>query len=83
VRAKLSRRLGAPGRTFDRGTFGGDPAADIRAETVARLSEWTVPGGIVRAGVPRRLDGAVRVEAQFRATFPPPRDSLWSIDAVR
>lgn len=83
VRAELSRRLGSPARTFDRGVFGGDPAADIRAETVARLSEWSAPGGTIRAGVPRRLDGTVRVEVQYRTSFPPPRDSLWSVEAVR
>ena len=56
---------------------------DINTKTLIRVMEWDTPTGIIRFGIPRRCDGQVRMEIQQRQSFPPPSETLWSIEAVR
>ncbi len=83
VRQSLIRELGTPSRTFDEGAFSPDFVQDVNDQRFIRISEWQTATGTIRFGIPRRLDGQVRMEIQHARTFPPLRDTLWSVEAVR
>jgi hypothetical protein len=83
LRTALLDRLGAPAVAFEEGTLGPTFVADLNAGRVVRVMEWQAAGGRVRLGIPRRLDGEVRIELQHAAGFAPPREASWSLEAVR
>ncbi|MCC6144255.1 MAG: hypothetical protein IT368_10660 [Candidatus Hydrogenedentes bacterium] len=84
IRQLLIRQLGNPGRTYDKGEFGPDFPNSVNAQQLIRLTEWMLPdGSTVRFGIPRRLDGEVRMEIQHARKFPPPTDTRWSVESVR
>jgi len=84
VRKALIETLGAPTRSFSEGDFGPAFAAEVNAQRFINVTEWdTREGTTIRFGVPRRLDGQVRMEVQHARRFASPRDTLWSADAIR
>ncbi len=83
VRSILLDRYGTPTNFYERGTVSRNLVSDIRNENFIRITEWSKPGGVIRFGIPRRLDGQVRMEIQFAENFPPYGDTLWSVEQVR
>ena len=83
VRQELIKQLGNPTRTYQEGDFTANFAADVNNQNLIRISEWETERGTIRFGIPRRLDKQVRMEIQYARSFPPPRETLWSIEAVR
>ncbi|NKB37317.1 MAG: hypothetical protein GKR93_09125 [Gammaproteobacteria bacterium] len=83
IRQSLIRQLGSPSRTIDEGDFTSTLARDVNDERFIRITEWQTERGSIRFGIPRRLDGQVRMEIQHRSRFPSYRDTLWSVEAVR
>ena len=83
VRQKLIERYGSPSFSFEDGEFSESFIIDINAKRMIRVDEWQTSRGVLRFGIPRRLDGQVRMEIQHRRSFTQPRDTLWSIEAVR
>lgn len=83
IRQSLIRELGSPTRTFDQGNFSPDLLDDVNNESFIRTTEWKTASGTVRFGIPRRLDGQVRMEIQHARNFGPARDTLWSLEGVR
>lgn len=83
VRQALIRRYGAPGSVFNRGEFRATLVDDIQSEQFIRLTEWRLPEGVLRFGIPRRLDRLVRMEVQLARSFPAPTETRWSIEEVR
>lgn len=83
VKSILLDRYGAPGSFYEKGTFSRNLINDLRAGQFVRITEWSKPGGVIRFGIPRRLDGQIRMEIQFAESFPPPGETLWSIEEVR
>ncbi len=83
VRKELMDRYGNPTKFFDEGDASAELVADINSSRFIRIVEWSRPGGIIRYGMPRRLDGRIRMEVQFADSFPPKSDTLWSIERVK
>ena len=84
VRRALVDRYGTPARMLEEGAFGPDLVADLNARRFVRVMEWDTPRGVLRFGIPRRLDGQLRMEIQHRAAFPGGlQDARWSLEAVR
>ncbi len=83
VTSILIEKYGNPTNFYERGTFGVNLVDDIRNDRFIRYSEWSRPNGTIRFGIPRKLDGKIRMELQFASTFPPPGETLWSIEEVR
>jgi hypothetical protein len=83
VRQALVRRYGNPSSVFNRGEFRPGLADDIQADQFIRLTEWRVPEGTIRFGIPRRLDRVVRMEVQIARGFPDPTQTRWSLEDVR
>ncbi|ODS33460.1 MAG: hypothetical protein SCARUB_01368 [Candidatus Scalindua rubra] len=83
VRKELLDRYGNPTNFFEEGEFGANLINDINSGKFIRIMEWYRPDGIIRYGIPRRLDRQIRMEVQFARNFPPENDTLWSIERVR
>lgn len=83
VRKILIDRFGNPSSVFEEGSFSPSLAADVNSGNFIRIMEWTTASGRLRFGIPRRMDGQVRIEIQHARSFGPPRDTLWSIETVR
>jgi hypothetical protein len=78
----LVSRYGRPAMVAEEGDFGPGFRADVNSGSLIRVYEWRLAGGVLRFGIPRRLDGAVRMEAQFAPSFPAAVDTLWSFEEV-
>ena len=68
---------------LERGDFGPGLATALVEGRFLRASEWHLPGGLLRFGIPRRRDGEVRLEARIARTLPSARSGYWSLDALR
>lgn len=82
TRNLMIRKFGPP-QTFDRGSVSANLINDINNGSFIRLTEWTRPGGVIRFGIPRRADRQIRMELQYAASFPPPAETLWSVEEIR
>ena len=83
VREALVRRYGQPASVFNRGEFRPTIVDDIQTDQFIRLTEWRTPQGVLRFGIPRRLDRIVRMEVQIARSFPDPTQTRWSIEELR
>ena len=83
VRKALLDRFGSPSTSYDQGALGPTFVADLNAGRVVRAMEWRTAQGTLRLGIPRRMDGLVRIELQHGASFPAARDGRWSFEEVR
>lgn len=83
VQKALIDRYGTPASAFEEGDFATGLVVGVASGQLIRIYEWPTASGVLRLGIPRRLDGRVRIEIQHRASFPQPRDTLWSIEALR
>lgn len=83
VKSILLNKYGMPTSFYERGTVSRNLVNDLRIGAFIRLTEWSRPGGVIRLGIPRRLDGQIRMEIHFAEGFPPPTETLWSIEEVR
>ena len=83
VRRAMLDRFGPAMLNFEDGAIGPSFVADLNMNRVVRIMQWTTQAGMLRLGIPRRLDGQARIEIQHAARFGPPRDSLWSLEGVR
>lgn len=84
VRKLLISQYGSGFQVFERGNFkkdfrGGDGLKDGK---FVRTMEWQTDKGKIRFGIPRRLDGKVRLEVQHAKRFPGLADSNWSLESV-
>ncbi len=79
VREILLRRYGPADRDLHRGAFGPSLGADLQAGSFVRAMEWDLPGGVLRFGIPRRVDGIVRMELRYARELPSAYDGDWSI----
>ncbi len=83
VRQGLRAAFGRPSSFFERGEFTVPLAAALDSGRFVRISEWDLPEGVLRLGIPRRLDRTARIEIQFARGFPEPQRSDWSLEVVR
>lgn len=83
VRRMLIDRFGRPATTFEEGDFGPQFARDVAAGRLIRIAEWNAARGVIRLGIPRRLDGVARIEIHHARGFASPRDTAWGMEAIR
>lgn len=83
VRRALIERFGRPAQTFEDGAFGPSFAQDVASGRLIRVTEWRTDRGVLRMGIPRRLDGAARIEVQHARSFGSARDGSWGLESVR
>jgi len=83
VREDLIRKFGRPSRTYEQGEFSTALLAEVNTGRLIRVVEWDTNQGVLRFGIPRRLDGTVRMEVQHASYLASARDTLWSVETVR
>ena len=83
VRKTMLDAYGRADVTHERGDFGPQLADRLAEGTFVRIMEWYRSDGVLRLGIPARLDGQVRIEIQFAHELPPPAISRWSLMPVR
>lgn len=83
VRDYLIQRYGTPDLSFDEGDLGPGLADRIRSGDTRRITQWRTPFGALRFGIPRRLDGLIRLELVHAADLPPPTQPDWSFEPFR
>ena len=82
IRTRLNRELGAA-TTQEVGVFNPNLAQNLRDGKFVRISDWKTSTGILRLGIPRRLDGIVRIELQHAQSFPMSGYVSWSVEDVQ
>jgi hypothetical protein len=75
----MIERYGRPHISFELGSFGRNYARDIADGKLIRIVEWDTRQGTLRLGIPRRLDGNVRIEVLHAIAFSTPRDTNWGL----
>lgn len=80
--AMLIERYGPPQNTVEQGEVLATLRQDVDEGSLVRLYEWPLEGGTLRLGIPRRLDGNVRIEIQFAREHRSPRDPNWSLEQL-
>jgi len=83
VRSKLVRTFGQPVVLHEEGEFTPALLADLNMGRFIRLNEWETRSGVLRFGIPRRLDRTVRMEVQHARRFPALRQTQWSVQEVK
>ncbi|NOX10071.1 MAG: hypothetical protein GXP22_11425 [Gammaproteobacteria bacterium] len=83
VRQQLLLRYGTPDSFFEQGDFTANIALELSSERFYRSMQWEIADGVLRFGIPRRLDGQVRMEIQFAREFPTIKESLWSLEELQ
>ena len=81
VRDRLLQRYGPPQVSRESGLFKANLNAEMAMGRFERSLEWRTQGGLLRFGVPRRLDGQVRMEVVHATSLPPGSD--WGLEALR
>lgn len=76
---QLIRQYGRPTRNFETGDFSGNLNSQLANGRFKRIVEWDMPKGVLRFGIPRRLDGDVRMELIYRQQQPETNQSLWGL----
>lgn len=80
---QLIRNYGSPSRNFETGDFSGNIATQLANGSFKRIVEWDMPKGVLRFGIPRRLDGVLRMELIYRQTQPQTNQSLWGFTQLQ
>ncbi len=83
VHQELLRRYGPATRTYEQGRFTPRFVADVNGQRLVRMVEWETATGVLRFGIPRRLDGQVRMEIRHARRLPRLGETLWSVEAIR
>jgi hypothetical protein len=81
VRDTLLQRYGAPQDSQESGEFSANLNADMVLGRFERRLDWRTDGGVIRFGIPRRIDGEVRMELTHASRLPP--GDAWGLDALR
>ena len=67
TRVALIERLGTPDAVYEEGRFDAALAANLLAGEFRRLLVWHTATSTIQFGIPRRTDGAIRLEVQESA----------------
>ncbi|GAB5413679.1 MAG: hypothetical protein Cons2KO_12820 [Congregibacter sp.] len=79
----LIKQYGRPQRSYSQGSFSDALALDVNTDRFQRIVEWDSYFGVIRFGIPRRMDGEVRIELQHMPQQLAFSDTFWSMEEVR
>lgn len=79
----LIKHYGRPQRSYDQGDFGANVALALNSDRFQRIVEWDSYFGVIRYGIPRRMDGELRIELQHMPHQLALSDTFWSLEEVR
>ncbi|MEQ9463169.1 MAG: hypothetical protein RJQ10_05880 [Haliea sp.] len=78
----LIKAYGRPQRDYSEGEFSENLVMDVNRDRFRRVTEWDTYYGVLRFGIPRRMDGKVRLEVQHLPRAIAVNDRFWSMDGV-
>ncbi|WOJ97992.1 hypothetical protein R0137_05300 [Congregibacter brevis] len=79
----LIQQYGRPQRSYSQGDFGTALTLALNTDRFQRIVEWDTVFGVLRYGIPRRMDGNVRIEVQHMPQRLAFSDTFWSMEQVR
>lgn len=79
----LVARFGSPEVSREVGRFGPSLGQDLQDGSFQRIYQWNASRGAIRLGIPRRLDGQLRIEVQYGRSFPALSSNAFSVEALR
>ncbi|HUP28693.1 MAG TPA: hypothetical protein VM122_00870 [Usitatibacter sp.] len=82
VLREMIERFGPPDVARQEGMIRETYASDFASGRAVRYAEWRRRDGVLRLGIPRRLDGVVRIEVQHALALRDPRSSGWGLASV-
>lgn len=82
VKNTLAARFGNPTFEDSNGKFTSNFREEINNGTLVRVAEWKSESGIIRLGIPKRLDKQIRIELHFAQSLPPSQSSFWSLEEL-
>lgn len=82
IEDQLIQLFGSPFKRAATGEFTRSWVSDVNSEALVRDVTWRVAGDIVRFGIPKRLDGFVRLEIQVSSFPPDDNDPYWSLEFI-
>jgi hypothetical protein len=82
VLREMIERLGRPDTVRHEGPIRDTYVSDFSTGRVVRYAEWRLPDGVLRMGIPRRLDGIARIEVQRARALADARSFGWGLEAV-
>ncbi len=83
VKEAIIKVYGSPGDFYERGEVSNELLDDIRSGRFIRVYEWRMPAGVLRLGIPARIDEQVRIEVQYAKGFPPYNYTFWSLEGIK
>ncbi len=82
VLREMIERFGRPHSARQEGAIRESYVSDFSAGRAVRYAEWRLPEGLLRMGIPRRLDGTARIEVQRARTLGDPRSFGWGLETI-
>ncbi len=83
VMEQLLRQYGTPVNIVDKGAWSTQTLLkDIKKGDFIRIREWNMPQGILRFGIPKRLNSLPRMELHYAPHFGEAHQTHWGLDAL-
>lgn len=84
IRSEMIKLLGQPSEVLEKGEFTASVREDITSRTFVRIMEWNTVSGVIRLGIPERLDGRIRVEIVYSGSRTAPlKNPVWGLEQVQ
>ncbi|MBC8412870.1 hypothetical protein H8E50_04265 [bacterium] len=84
TRSAIIKMMGQPSQIVEKGEYTASLLEDISARRFVRLMEWQTQSGVLRLGIPERLDGRLRVEAVYSGNqIKPLKETRWAVDEIQ
>jgi hypothetical protein len=79
----LVKKYGNPDNSVERGVFGPEMTSDLNFGNFQRRFEWITERGVIRFGIPNRLDGLIRMELQYFLSEEAFFNEAWGVEGVQ
>lgn len=76
------QNYGSPS-VYEEGRFGPDFGNAVNNSQLIRIAEWRLPNGVLRMGIPNRLDRVAQIEVHYAPSFPAVQNTQWGLNRVR
>ena len=84
IQESMLRAYGSPSVNSEQGSFSPQLVNDLNSGVFRRVMEWRTDSGMLRLGIPRRLDGQLRFEIQLAPQFNSSVEvNRWSLEDFR
>lgn len=68
---------------YEEGRFGPEFGRAVNNSQLIRIAEWRLPNGVLRMGIPNRLDRVAQIEVHYAPSFQAVQNTQWGLDRIR